>query len=152
MENIKNKQFIFANIFIIANRLQTACEKIQTDITMKQWLMLAIASATDGIQNLSEIGRLMGCSRQNVRKLANPLLKKDFIRLVKGDNNSINIIPTKKFESYSKKMEDKNLMTLNLLFENFTQSELVEACKFVGKFYEGLEKVVKYGEDLNEGK
>ena len=94
----------------------------------------------------------MGCSRQNVRKLANPLIKKDFIRLVKGDNNSINIIPTEKFESYSKKMEDKNLMTLNLLFENFTQSELVEACKFIGKFYEGLEKVEKYGVDLNEGK
>ena len=49
-------------------------------------------------------------------------------------------------------MEDKNLMTLNLLFENFSQSELVEACKFVGKFYEGLEQVEKYGVDLNEGK
>ena len=45
METLEKEQFIFANIFIISNRLKTACEKIQTDITMKQWLMLAISSS-----------------------------------------------------------------------------------------------------------
>lgn len=152
MGKIKNEQFIFANIFIIANRLQTACEKIQKDITMKQWLMLAIASSGYDKQNLSEIGRLMGCSRQNVRKLANPLVEKDYIRLEKGENNSLNLKLTEKFQSYSKQMEERNLMTLNLLFESFSESELVEFASYIGKFHNGLKKVEEYGDKLNEGK
>ena len=152
MGKIKNEQFIFANIFIIANRLQTACEKIQTDITMKQWLMLAIASSGNDKQNLSEIGRLMGCSRQNVRKLANPLVEKDYIRFEKGENNSLNLKLTEKFQSYPKQMEERNLMTLNLLFESFSESGLVEFASYIGKFHNGLKKVEEYGDKLNEGK
>ena len=44
---LEMKKYIFASLFINANRLQNACEKIQKEITMKQWLMLAIASTNN---------------------------------------------------------------------------------------------------------
>ena len=40
---IMRRQGIFASIFIIQNRLQTACDKLDEEITMKQWLLLAMA-------------------------------------------------------------------------------------------------------------
>ena len=36
-------QAIFSSIFVMQNRMQTAGEKLQTQISMKQWLLLAMA-------------------------------------------------------------------------------------------------------------
>ena len=69
-------QALFSGIFIQQNRLQTACEKIQTGLTMKQWLLLAMLECCDEPKTLSNVGRLMGCSRQNVKKLADSLMDK----------------------------------------------------------------------------
>ena len=151
-ENIDNKQYIFASIFILANRLQTACEKIQKDITMKQWLMLALISKTDSKQNLSNIGKIMGCSRQNIKKLARPLQEKGYIEFVKGDNNSLNIITTDKFDQYSKSMANRHSKSLELLFDEFSNEELINMAKYFDKFFLTIENVEAYGEEINEGK
>ena len=149
-ENIDSKQYIFASIFILANRLQTACEKIQKDITMKQWLMLALISKTDSKQNLSDIGKIMGCSRQNVKKLARPLQEKGYIEFVRGDNNSLNIITTDKFDQYSKSMASRHSKSLELLFEEFSNEDLANIAKYFDKFFLTIENVEAYGEEINE--
>ena len=57
---------LFCSIFIQQNRMQTACEKIQTDMSMKQWLMLAMLEQCPEPKTLTNVGKLMGCSRQNI--------------------------------------------------------------------------------------
>ena len=69
-------QAIFSSIFIMQNRMQTAGEKIQTQISMKQWLLLAMAGSCPEPRTLTNLGTLMGCSRQNVKKLALALEKR----------------------------------------------------------------------------
>ena len=58
--------------------MQTAGEKLQTEISMKQWLLLAMTECCPEPRTLTNIGNLMGCSRQNVKKLALALEKKGF--------------------------------------------------------------------------
>lgn len=149
-ELLTKKQMSFANIFIISNRLQTACEKIQSDITMKQWLMLAIASNMDGEKNLTRIGKLMGCSRQNVKRLAKPLEEKGYVRLVKGFQNSLNIEVAEKYMQYSHKMSDKHIKTLNLLFDEFNEKEIIDLFNLYKKLENGLAKVESFGETMHE--
>ena len=84
-------QAIFASIFVLQNRMQTAGEKLQTQISMKQWLLLAMTECCPQPRTLTNIGLLMGCSRQNVKKLALALEIKGFVRLLNGANNSIGI-------------------------------------------------------------
>ena len=148
---IEEKQMIFANIFILANRLQTACEKIQTDITIKQWLMLAIALNMNENRNLSQIGNMMGCSRQNIKKLAKPLEEKGYIKFIKGSKNSLNIEVTDKFFKYSNQMKAKHLETLTLLFKDFTDEEITQLFSLYNKLESGLASVEEYGEKLYEG-
>ena len=38
------ERFIFASIFVHQNKIQTACDKLDSEITMKQWLLLAVVS------------------------------------------------------------------------------------------------------------
>ncbi|HBF1253026.1 TPA: MarR family transcriptional regulator, partial [Clostridioides difficile] len=81
VDDDSRKQAIFASIFVMQNKLQTTCDKLDPELTMKQWLLLAIADSVDETLTLTKLGELMGCSRQNVKKLAIALEKKGFIQI-----------------------------------------------------------------------
>ncbi len=67
VDDDSRKQAIFASIFVMQNKLQTTCDKLDPELTMKQWLLLAIADSVDETLTLTKLGELMGCSRQNVK-------------------------------------------------------------------------------------
>lgn len=141
-------KIIFSGIFTFQNRLQTACEKIQTELTIKQWLLLAIVSNTPEPQNLTNIGRIMGCSRQNIKKLALSLEEKSYINFIKGENNSLYIVLTEKFEKYSDQLAFRHSETLRLLFSKFNSKEINELFNLFYKLFLGLDEVEKFSEEL----
>ena len=72
-------QAIFSSAFIFQNKLPTACDKLQKDITMKQWLLLAMTTSCQIPFTLIRLGELMDCSRQKVKKLALTKKKSSYI-------------------------------------------------------------------------
>lgn len=150
--NDKNRmiQGIFSSIFIIQNRMQTAGEKIQTEISMKQWLLIAMTLNCPEPRTLTNVGNLMGCSRQNVKKLAAALEKTGFVELRTGKNNSVSIEPTEKASKYFADIAPRHEETLKLLFQDFSEDELAQLYKLFGKLYAGVERVEKYSEGLSK--
>ena len=142
-------QAIFSSIFVLQNRMQTAGEKIQTQISMKQWLLLAMTACCPEPRTLTSVGNLMGCSRQNIKKLALSLEKKGFVRLLLGGNNSVCIELTDKASQYAKEMGERHLQSLELLFSDFSEDELKLLFRFYSKLFAGMERVEKYAEELN---
>ena len=137
---------IFSSIFIMQNRMQTACEKIQTQISMKQWLLLVMASICPEPRTLTAVGNLMGCSRQNVKKLALVLESKGFIRLEQGFNNSLTIELSEQAERYFTQMQERYSKTMHLMFDNLSEEEIQQLYKLYGKLYAGIERVENYAE------
>ncbi len=88
-DTLHRTQGLFASIFILQNRMQTAGDKIQTKISMKQWLLLAMVESCPTAPSLTNLGRLMGCSHQNIKKLASALEKQGFVCLSPSDKNGI---------------------------------------------------------------
>jgi len=78
-------QAIFSSIFILQNRMQTAGEKLQTEISLKQLLLLVMTTCCPEPRTWTNIRNLMGCSRQNIKKLALTIEKKGFVRLLLGE-------------------------------------------------------------------
>ena len=142
-------QAIFSSIFVLQNRMQTAGEKLQTEISMKQWLLLAMAECCPKPRTLTNIGNLMGCSRQNIKKLALALEKKGFVRLLLGGNNSVCIELTDKVNEYAKEMGERHLQSLKLLFADFNEDEIEQLFYLYTKLYMGVERVEKYVEELD---
>ena len=142
-------QAIFSSIFVLQNRMQTAGEKIQTQISMKQWLLLAMTGCCPEPKTLTNIGNLMGCSRQNIKKLAAALEKKGFVRLLAGANNSVYIELTNKVNAYAKEMGERHLQVLKLLFADFSEKEIERLFHLYAKLYRGIERVEKYAEELD---
>ncbi len=143
-------QAIFSSIFVMQNRMQTAGEKIQTEISMKQWLLLAMTGSCPEPRTLTSLGTLMGCSRQNVKKLALALEKQGYVRLVLGGNNSVQIELTEKVAEYAKEMEERHAQTLQLLFKDFSEEEIKQLFHLYSKFYAGIERVENYAKELTE--
>ncbi len=141
-------QAIFSSIFVLQNRMQTAGEKLQTEISMKQWLLLAMTECCPEPRTLTNIGNLMGCSRQNIKKLASALEKKGFVRLLTGANNSVCIELTDKVNAYSEEMRQRHIQALSLLFADFNDDEIKQLFRFYSKLYAGVERVEQYAEEL----
>lgn len=142
-------QGVFSSIFVLQNRLQTAGEKIQTEISMKQWLLLAMAECCPEPRTLTNLGNLMGCSRQNVKKLALALEKQGFVRLLLGGNNSVRIELTEKAGDYAREMEQRHTQTLQLLFADFSEEEIEKLFCLYIKLYAGIERVENYAKELD---
>lgn len=142
-------QAIFSSIFVLQNRMQTAGEKIQTQISMKQWLLLAMTACCPEPRTLTNVGNLMGCSRQNIKKLALALEKKGFVRLLLGGNNSVHIELTDKVGKYAEEMREHHLQSLKLLFSDFSEDEIKLLFQLYAKLYTGMERVEKYVVELD---
>lgn len=77
------EQAIFSSLFIIGNRLQTLFDKHIKDISLKQFMLLSIIKNSKDELTFTQLGELLGCSRQNIKKLAEALEKKVLLVLSK---------------------------------------------------------------------
>ena len=90
----------------------------------------------------------MGCSRQNIKKLAAALEKKGFVRLVSGNGRSVQVVLTEKAELYEKKMAERQRQLLELLFADFDVKETDELFRLYARLYMGMERAEKYAEEF----
>ena len=141
-------QAIFSSIFVLQNRMQTAGEKLQTKISMKQWLLLAMTACCPEPRTLTNIGNLMGCSRQNVKKLALALEKKGFVHLQLSSNNSVLVDLTEDVQRYAEEIGERQMKALSLLFSDFSEEEIEQLFFLYSKLYTGLERVENYAEEV----
>ena len=146
VDDDSRKQAIFASIFVMQNKLQTTCDKLDPELTMKQWLLLAIADSVDETLTLTKLGELMGCSRQNVKKLAIALEKKGFIH-----SRAICFVTKDRVQEYSKKVRGIQEKVLQLLFEDFTEKKVEQLFFGIMKLSIGIENVKNYVENNDVG-
>lgn len=147
--NRKNmEQMIFASIFIHQNKIQTACDKLDSEITMKQWLLLAIVSSFEKPMSLSQIGEIMGCSRQNVKKLADSLQKKGYVKYESVGRSTFILIENKKMEEYISRIGNIQENVLKILFEDFSDEEIKLYFNLVTKLYSSIERIENYADEV----
>lgn len=65
----EKKAYIFGAIFFLSNRIQNEGDKVFSEITTKQWFLL-ISIIRSGVKSptLTEVSKIIGYSRQNVKK------------------------------------------------------------------------------------
>ena len=99
-------------------------------------------------RTLTNIGNLMGCSRQNVKKLALALEKKGFVHLQLSNNNAVLVELTEEVQRYTKEIGERQMKALSLLFSDFSEEEIEQLFFLYSKLYTGLERVENYAEEI----
>lgn len=134
MEYIK---FIFATVFIVANKLQVIGDQYLGEITSKQWLLLLmVGQFEDQPPTLGQVAALLGVSHQNTKQLALKLEKKDLLLIEKDpqDNRALRLKLTKKSYEFFQKNTDRDQVFLLELFEAFDEEEIRLFAKSIYKF------------------
>lgn len=139
------KKAIFSTLFIAGNKLQTVFDNRIPEVTLKQFMLLSVVRQSKEELTFTRLGNLLGCSRQNIKKLAAALMKKGFITIRQSprDTRALCICPTEKMEDFFQKDFSKYQTELEYLFEVYTDKEIEALFTLLSRLYRGIENLEK---------
>lgn len=138
----KNRQkAIFNSLFIVSNKLQTIFDKRIPELSLKQFLLLSTARQSQEPLTFTQLGRLLGCSRQNIKKLAHTLMKRGFVTIQQSahDARAMCICPTEKAEAYFRTDFSEYQGELQYLFEVYSEEEIETLFVLLSRLYAGID-------------
>lgn len=143
----KQQRAIFSALFIATNRLQTLFDKNIPQLSLKQFMLLAMVRQSEEQLTFTQLGNILGCSRQNIKKLAEILEKKGFITIQQSpqDPRAMSIFPTAKVEQYFERDFSQYQEELKYLFEVYTDEEVETLFVLLSKLYAGIENLERKG-------
>lgn len=137
------KKAIFSTLFIAVNKLQTLFDNHIPEISLKQFMLLSIVRQSNEQLTFTQLGNMLGCSRQNIKKLADALMKKGFVDIRQSpcDSRAMCICPTEKVTDYFQNEFLQYQEELKYLFEVYTDEEIETLFTLLSKLYEGIENL-----------
>ena len=120
------RKAIFSTLFILGNKLQTLFDNHIPQISLKQFMLLSIVRQSKTPLTFTQLGNLLGCSRQNIKKLAEVLSKKGFLSMEPNarDPRAMCLVPTKKGNDFFETDFLPYQKELEYLFSVYTDAEL----------------------------
>lgn len=134
-----NKFMVYGMLFEVSNRIQTFGDEQFKDITMKQHFMMVVLELFgDKSPTLSELADAVGCSYQNIKRMAAALEKNQYVKIIEDDKDKRkrHIIMTDKFTKMGESNQKMTLTFMEGLYSGIEEQEL-----------EGVVKVLKKMED-----
>ena len=150
------KNLLFSGIFIQENLLHTIFDRYN-EMSCKQWLLMVVCKSFDTEPDLSTLAQAMGCSRQNVKKLALHLEKDGYVELKKSkqDARSLCVKITDKGKRLNEKNTELGQYVYEAVFRDFTEQEIEQYYELSIKMMHGIgyleEFFREYGVNKNEG-
>lgn len=143
---ISDAHFIFGTILQMANKMDTLLDRAlhKHNLTAKQWFLLAaLYYFFESPPTVKELAKEMGSSHQNVKQIALKLERKGMLKLEKDkkDLRAVRIIPTEKFDDWTKDTEaenDRNQFMADF-YHDIGKEELKAARFFLSQITRNLE-------------
>lgn len=139
------RKAIFSTLFIAGNRLQTLFDRRIPEVSLKQFLLLSLVRQSEEPLTLTRLGELLGCSRQNAKKLAGALAKKGFVTVRRSprDARAVCAALTEKGRDYFETDFSVYREELRYLFAVYTEGEVETLFTLLSRLYAGIENLEK---------
>lgn len=140
---------IFNSLFIMTNQLQTLFDKHIPEISLKQFMLLSLIRHSKESLTFTQLGDLLGCSRQNIKKLASVLEKKGFVTIKQSPNDkrALCICSQEKVNAFFNNEFFQYQRELKYLFEVYTDEEIDTLFTLLMKLYSGIDSLEKRIDD-----
>ncbi len=131
---------IFSTLSIAGNKLQTLFDNHIPELTLKQFMLLSLVRQSEAPLTFTQLGSLLGCSRQNIKKLADALGKKGFVTIEESprDPRAFCICPTDRAHSYFQTDFAAYREELACLFDVYTDEEMETLFHLLSRLYTGI--------------
>ncbi len=139
------RKAIFSTLFIAGNKLQTLFDNHIPKVSLKQFMLLSIVRQSKEQLTFTQLGNILGCSRQNIKKIADVLMKKGFITIQQSphDIRAMCICLTEKVNDFYANDFSEYQEKLKYLFEVYTDKEIETLFILLSKLYAGIENLEK---------
>ena len=147
--DISPREFIYMGIHMLANRLQILGDRYDPTITSKQWHVLAVISKFEKTQpNIGDVANVLGTSRQNIKKIANILQLRGFIKMEKDQRDKRNTLLhlTEQCYEYYEDKKQKEHEYLETIFSGLDDDELKNLMSGMGKLLGNIEHMLEEGQ------
>ena len=149
--DLSKPAFIYGAVFLLANRMQTLGDRIDSAISTKQWFVLAAVSKfKDAPPNIGDIADLLGTSRQNIKKIANILERKGYLQLKKDPSDLRNVLLflTDSCYDYFKSREKQENEYMERIFSDINDETQAALCRGMIKLIENIDNIMNESADL----
>lgn len=139
-EKMDKRYIIFANIFLLSNRLQTVMDSSIEELTAKQWLTAMMIGMFDEPPTLKQLAKVCDSSHQNTKQLILKLEMKGFIRIENDskDLRAMRILTTDKWQKWNHNNIQNSMDFIAKMFFNLTNEEITVMNTVQQKIYKNL--------------
>ncbi|WP_459129799.1 MarR family winged helix-turn-helix transcriptional regulator [Guggenheimella bovis] len=139
-EEFDKRLTIFANLFLVSNKLQSTMDKSLDEITAKQWFVLAALSVMENPPTLKELAKDLDYSHQNIRSILSRLEDKGFIEVTpdEQDQRAVRIHVKEKAFEWEQRNQKNSQYFISEMFKGIDQKEIESVHKTLNKLYNNL--------------
>lgn len=140
-QGITDEYMLYGRLFALTNRIQTIGDGQFKDITMKQhFLLICLEVLADESPTLKKTASLMGCSYQNVKRMALHLEKNGYLKIEQDetDKRRLNLVMTRKVETLKAQMQEATQQFMEQLYLGISADELAAALRILTKMENNL--------------
>lgn len=135
----------FFRFFSLSNRIQMLGDREFDNITLKQQFLMIALELFDEPPTLKEMGELIGCSYQNVKRMAVHLQKEGYLDMVQDakDKRKLLLINTGKAEKMAELSGEKIADFMSILYRDIPQQDLRVVLSTLKKMDQNLGGVIE---------
>jgi len=140
---------VFALSFLTSRKWEVLYNRMVEDneLSLKQLMLLIVVGQLEGHPTIKEVSNSLASSHQNVKALLNQLVKKDFVNLVRDENDKrvtrIHIKEGK--EAYWAERDDRDLELMSTLFEGIPREDIIVTARTLMALDVIATKKIKHG-------
>lgn len=152
-EGVPNELMVYGTLFSLTNRIQTIGDEVFPDISMKQhFILMVVGLFNDKTPSLKDVANIVGCSYQNVKKLATALETKGYLKIERDtiDKRKYNLIKTDKVQTVSSDMDSEIKQFIAVLYKGVTQKQLLSTFAVLQQMDQNLKVLQQSSKKENE--
>lgn len=126
LTGVSEEYAIYGMLFSLSNRIQTIGDKEFKDITMKQHFLMIALEMFEQPPTLKEMGELIGCSYQNVKRMAVHLQQEGYLNIEQdiSDKRKLLLVSTGKIEKLGQVQRERTIEFMDNLYKNISREDL----------------------------
>lgn len=134
------RYLMYGSLSVLDNRIAALRSEEFKDLTMKQHFLLVSIGTFDDNPTLSDVSQLIGCSYQNVRKMAEQLQAKGYLTICKDeeDKRKLRLVPAEKLMNLTQDKQEVTQQFMDRMYRDISEDDLMTALSVILKMTENI--------------
>lgn len=134
------RYLMYGSLSVLDNRIAALQSEEFKDLTMKQHFLLVSIGTFDDNPTLSDVSQLIGCSYQNVRKMAEQLQVKGYLTICKDeeDKRKLRLVPAEKLMNLTQDKQEVTQQFMDRMYRDISEDDLMTALSVILKMTENI--------------